>query len=330
MQSLTQPELLLKPFAESGDKNTIPVNNNDEENPQLADLTNGFPEITSEDPDDGGLPPERKDINGLGYLTTTYDYFYQAGGTFTFNPTISTAIGGYPLGARLWYTDNNGATTILRSTIANNTDNFNDGSETGIGTSWVPEIPALGWNNTWNGDNNFRLINIKADFVLGTTPTENKNVSYGTIDNNNDWMGGLQYDYLTNGSFIWTIGVRRQDKSNNYATFSIGYDSSQNEVALASAGVKSNIVRWGRPNYASQTEITNGYVCQSNGFIIANNVTAAYQSIVDIYINNVSVASAQHTTTWVENINACYPVSIGDTITYSGLAGGTIKFCPCL
>ena len=141
MQSLTQPELLLKPFAESGDKNSIPTTNTDASNPQLADLTNGFPAITSEDPDDGGLPPERKDFNGLGYLTTTYDYFYQAGGTFTFNSTISTAIGGYPLGARLWYTDGNGETSILRSTKGNNTDNFNT-TPSYIGTSWVKDMPT--------------------------------------------------------------------------------------------------------------------------------------------------------------------------------------------
>ena len=143
MQSLTQPTILLKPFAESGDKNSIPVENTDAQNPQLADLTNGFPSITGLDPDDGGLPPERKDFNGLGYLTTTYDYFYQAGGTFTYNTTVSSAIGGYPLGARLWHTDANGVTTILRSTVANNTDNFNDGQETGIGTTWVKDTPTM-------------------------------------------------------------------------------------------------------------------------------------------------------------------------------------------
>ena len=81
MQTLSQPTLLLKPFAEEGDKNTIPVTNTDATNPQLADLTNGFPEVTSLDPDDGGIPAERKDFNALGYLTTLYDYFYQAGGT---------------------------------------------------------------------------------------------------------------------------------------------------------------------------------------------------------------------------------------------------------
>lgn len=154
MQSLTQPTLLLKPFAESGDKNTIPVTNTDASNPQLADLTNGFPAITSEDPDDGGLPPERKDFNGLGYLTTTYDFFYQAGGTFTFNTIVSNAIGGYPLGAKLWYTNSNGNSVILTSTKANNQDNFIS-NPSYIGTSWKQELPFLDGDNVWTGINSF-------------------------------------------------------------------------------------------------------------------------------------------------------------------------------
>ncbi|MBO7696950.1 MAG: hypothetical protein J6T10_30335 [Methanobrevibacter sp.] len=154
MQTLTQPTLLSKPFAESGEKNTIPVTNTDASNPQLADLTNGFPAITSLDPDDGGLPPERKDFNGLGYLTTTYDYFYQAGGTFTFDQTTAVGIGGYPLGARLWFTDSNGDTNILRSTIQENYDDFINNKtydvaneqwidKSGIiGTTWVKDTPT--------------------------------------------------------------------------------------------------------------------------------------------------------------------------------------------
>ena len=143
METLTQPTLLLKPFAENGDKNQIPLNNETILQPQLADLTVGFPPITSKDPNDGGLPPERKDFNALGYLTTSYDFFYQAGGTFTFNSTISNAIGGYPLGARLWYTNSDGLSCILRSTIANNTNDFTQDDsvigDTGSGKPWEVE-----------------------------------------------------------------------------------------------------------------------------------------------------------------------------------------------
>lgn len=141
MQNLTQPTLLLKPFAQSGDKNTLLDVNTDLTNPQKADLTNGFPQITSKTPDDGGLPPERADFNGLGYLTTLYDYFYQCGGTFTFNSTICTAIGGYPAGARLWYTDSDGVTVILRSTKDDNTSDFTQ-DQSVIGTDWVIDTPT--------------------------------------------------------------------------------------------------------------------------------------------------------------------------------------------
>ena len=65
MQTITQPSLLLKPFAEQGDKNTLPVVNTDASEPQRADLTSGFPAIVSLPPDQGGLPPERKDFNAL-------------------------------------------------------------------------------------------------------------------------------------------------------------------------------------------------------------------------------------------------------------------------
>lgn len=141
-----QPELLLEVFAKSGTRNTLPVLNTDASNPQLADLTNGFPIATQGSPDDGKLPPERADFNALGFLTTSYDYFYQAGGTFTFNSTIATAIGGYPKGARLWYTNAGGISMILRSTQDDNTDNFIT-TPSVIGTSWVIESLA-GIENT--------------------------------------------------------------------------------------------------------------------------------------------------------------------------------------
>ena len=143
MQNLTQPTLLLKPFAQDGDRNTLPDENPDASNPQLADLTNGFPPITGVQPSQGGIPPERKDFNALGYLTTLYDYFYQAGGTFGWNDTVVSAIGGYPLGARLWYIKQNGETIIVRSGKANNTDNFTQDESLIDGVNWIQDTPTM-------------------------------------------------------------------------------------------------------------------------------------------------------------------------------------------
>ena len=142
MENLTQPTLLLKPFAQSGDKNTLHDENTDATQPWLADLTNGFPPITSVIQSEGGYPPERKDFNALGYLTTLYDYFYQAGGTFTWNDTICTAIGGYPQGARLWYIKQNGETVIVRSMIGNNTYNFTQNESYIDGVKWKQDTPT--------------------------------------------------------------------------------------------------------------------------------------------------------------------------------------------
>ena len=293
MQSLTQPELLLKPFADEGDKNTIPETNTDASNPQLADLTNGFPAITSEDPDDGGLPAERKDFNGLGYLTTTYDYFYQAGGTFTFNDTISTAIGGYPIGARLWYTDNNGATTILRSTIANNTNNFNNGSMTG----WTPDIPALGWDNVWTGNNVFSGDNkftsatawvgsstfavFKSDRNSAQAPSSYSEEPIVQKNDVNDILNtSLRTGYLTDGS-IETRFYTGRNGTNKF--IAVGVDNNGNGytkgITPGSATDSSTsfattdwVQNWANNNstgsLASWSKSANGYYKLKNGLIL--------------------------------------------------------------
>lgn len=261
MQGLTQPTLLLKPFADSGDKNSIPVTNSDLANPQLADLTNGFPAITSEVPENGGLPPERKDFNGLGYLTTTYDYFYQAGGTFTFNSTISTAIGGYPKDARLWYTDSNGATTVLRSTKNDNTDNFVT-TPSYIGTSWVPEIPALGWNNTWTGTNTFSGAVVLGASATVTAPSSVSDSS--TKVPSTAWVGDRIDNKLSfNGSDKIEISQATLTSTNGYEAPSNGF------VYLSGANTSNNSIEFTLNSYTTAYQgYLNSPLTVSNTFYV--------------------------------------------------------------
>ncbi len=121
--NLEKPGALLKPFASQGDKNTIPV---DATGTQAASLQEGFPPITSTPISQGGIPPERKDFNGLGYLLSNLYFYLQNGGQFTFDKDVSDAIGGYPEGAILNFTDTlTGDSYRVRSLIPNNTHNFN-------------------------------------------------------------------------------------------------------------------------------------------------------------------------------------------------------------
>jgi hypothetical protein len=119
------------PFANNGDKNTIPQNAT---GTNLASFSEGFPEITSQPIDNGGQPPTRQDFNGIGNALSNNISYLQQGGIFTFDPSISSAIGGYAQGAILSYI-NNGKLYKLISLVNNNTYNFNDDSSY-IGQYW--------------------------------------------------------------------------------------------------------------------------------------------------------------------------------------------------
>lgn len=118
---LTLPQIIAQPFAADGDKNNIP---NSATGTQNASLEEGFPEVTEKSIATGGIPPVRKDFNGALNLMSQFYFFTQNGGTYTFNQTVSDAIGGYPLNAILWYFDTDGTKTMVVSNISNNGYNF--------------------------------------------------------------------------------------------------------------------------------------------------------------------------------------------------------------
>lgn len=84
----------------------------------------GFLPITSEDLDEGGIAPERKNFNAMFYLATDQRNYIQNGGLITFNQDVSDEIGGYPQGAVLDYIDVNNEYHKVISLIDDNTNNF--------------------------------------------------------------------------------------------------------------------------------------------------------------------------------------------------------------
>ena len=137
MQTLQGPEVLEKPFCADGDKNTIPTAATGS---QLASLAEGFPPITQQPIEEGGIPPEREDFNGALNLMSQFYFAFQNGWLPTFEQDVSDAIGGYAEGAVLWYAPTTGpyANQIvsLRSVVSNNNYNFNTNPGY-IGTYWL-------------------------------------------------------------------------------------------------------------------------------------------------------------------------------------------------
>ena len=98
--------------------------------------------------DQGGTPPDGKDFNGILNLVSQFYFQFQNGFHPTFDTNVSTAIGGYPEGAVLWYFPA-GATKMLpvMSLIPNNTYDFVDDPTLIDGTHWT-----VAWSSNYLGE----------------------------------------------------------------------------------------------------------------------------------------------------------------------------------
>lgn len=147
MQSLTTPAAISGPFANSQSalKNTIP---NAATGTYNASMEEGFPAITMQPLEQGGTPPDGKDFNGILNLVSQFYFQFQNGFHPTFDSNVSTAIGGYPEGAVLWYFPA-GATKLLpvMSLIPNNTYDFVTTPSYIDGVHWT-----VAWSSNYLGE----------------------------------------------------------------------------------------------------------------------------------------------------------------------------------
>lgn len=131
MQSSNAPSKLTLPFANAGQKNTIPVSSQIGNIPGAASYTDGFPPLTMQPVSAGGIPPSGLDFNGIFYALSAVNVWLNTGTGFSFDAGFAAAVGGYPLGARVLRADGAG---YWRSAVENNTSNPDTG-----GAGWVPD-----------------------------------------------------------------------------------------------------------------------------------------------------------------------------------------------
>jgi hypothetical protein len=131
MQLSNAPGQLTTPFANAGSRNTIPVPSQIPITPGAASFTDGFPPLTMMAPTAGGVPPSGLDFNGIFYDLSGVDVWMSVGAGFLWNSGFSTAIGGYPRGARVLRAAGIG---YWLSVADNNVTNPDTG-----GAGWVPD-----------------------------------------------------------------------------------------------------------------------------------------------------------------------------------------------
>ena len=126
-----QPSFLAQPFAQSGDKNTIPNTGGDLLG--NASLALGFPKITETPLELGGVPPQRKDFNGILYILSAFAFYAQGGGVFTYSATAN-----YTKPAVVIY--NNIFYFCIKENGVDSVNGVNDPTDTEY---WIPLIDYL-------------------------------------------------------------------------------------------------------------------------------------------------------------------------------------------
>lgn len=174
----TQPELINVAFASGGARNPIPQNTT---TLGKASLTNGFPTETSMPIDDGGVPPQRADFNGMLYWLSTFAMFQQSGGKFSYNATVNYDVPSiiYHNNDLWWCLQSNGPATAVKEPSASNSDYWiklrdylsNPLAAYPVGSYYISAVstsPATLFGGTWVQVQNRMILAAGTKYNAGT------------------------------------------------------------------------------------------------------------------------------------------------------------------
>lgn len=115
---MPNPDLIPEPFAQSGDKNPIPLERAISDPVYRASWKAGFPPDTRIPKDIGGEAPDGLDFNGVLNILSQAVVFLQKGNAYQFDASLAP----YPIGALVRSNDN---LTTYQSIVPNNSNNPN-------------------------------------------------------------------------------------------------------------------------------------------------------------------------------------------------------------
>ena len=173
------PVLIPQAFAANGSKNNIQNTRQPGQDPEDATWSDGFPNVTMQPIESGGLPPKGMDFNGILNALSATIVHMQKGNLFYFDKAYCDAFGGYQKGAILLADD---GTKVFISVADRNTNNPNQNPQ-----SWEV-IAGIGLNAA-SASKLFEGRNIGEVFFDGTQdidlPGVNKPGNQSTTGNAN-------------------------------------------------------------------------------------------------------------------------------------------------
>ena len=237
---------------------------------------NGFLPITSIDLDNGGIAPERKNFNGLFYLSTDQRFYLQNGGFITYSASVATAIGGYPQDAILDFIDSNGMYKKVRSLIDDNVNNF---------VSDESLIDGVHWEEITMGGSSRNIGEIVPSTIpltdAGLHLLDGSLLAYGSYKDFIDYIAELynsgDYSSIFTTEANWQTSVTTYDVCDKFV-----YDSVNNTVRLPkTSSVHGQLIKKSTNGSSGYRIYADGY-CEQWG-INTNNTPTIVLSIS--YIN---------------------------------------------
>ena len=303
--SVITPNLIYQAFAHGGDfVNPSPTISTTDVN-----QVTGFPIIYSTNISAGGKAPERDEMNGIFNLYSNLLLWINTGGTFTFDSTVATAIGGYNAGTILFCGRDN---QYVMSLVNNNTLNFNT-SRSNID------------NINWAYLNNIQISPLGTTsygyLALPNSNTGNSNSAFGyqalfdnTTGSNNSAFGGSVLLYNTTGNNNSAFGgsalLSNTTGHDNTAcgTSALQHNTTSSNSAFGSGALYSNIT--GSNNSAF------GYQALFSNIDGNNNTSVGYQAL------NANISYVDCTGIgWNSQVTGSNQIQLGDSTTTTYVFG---------
>ncbi|MBR2505373.1 MAG: hypothetical protein IKB70_00320 [Bacilli bacterium] len=242
---------LIKEICAIGDKTSL-IPETTETGSNALSYAQGFPVTTATPQSDGGIPPKRTDMNKVLNLLSKNQVFLQNGGVYTFDSSISTAIGGYPLGAVLRFYDEEGS-YLVRSLVANNTEEPSLSNiqffENETGKKWKCIEKAI-VKTYQNGNDGYILWN------------DGRIEQYGRVENTSIWTDryievtfSIEFKDISYQVRLDPFDGKIQAGSNNIATGVLSPTKSSMNIIMYAVDYKPNYINWKAEGYVNRQNI---------------------------------------------------------------------------
>lgn len=241
---MPEPTKIPRPFADSGDKNSIPDSSG---GLGFASWQEGFPAITSEPFAQGGVAPKRADFNGIFNALSLATVWQQQGGFYAYDATTDYEVG---------------------NVVEYNNDLYKCITANGPGSAVKAPTDTTVWSKVMTADDvAARYLPLSGGTITGNTINFSNTAPNLNVNRNDAYFRVLNNGYANGGS-LYLFGKSYSDAT-RAGGFTLNAKNDNNAYALN--GLPDGTLTWASKDIAvvdSVDSTTSGYIRFTNGLQI--------------------------------------------------------------